>query len=242
MRDLILTRALDFIATTRKVTTMEALFERVTREIMPMGVERATSVNLGMPGTPVQIANLIGTADQAWAEYYQANGFISKDPVAKRAISSLQPFTWEDVRRDFALDRDTRMIFDAARAHKIESGLIVPVASRDGSRTVITFTGQALHNSPENLSYLQIVATYLQMATERISSTAIRRPIIQTLTDRQLECLKWVSVGKTDFEIGEVLGLSEATINRHIERAKARLGVRSRAQAIAALIEADVQL
>jgi DNA-binding CsgD family transcriptional regulator len=52
------------------------------------------------------------------------------------------------------------------------------------------------------------------------------------LTQRQRECLKWVAAGKTDWEIGSILGLSEATINRHVERAKERLGVRTRVQAV----------
>ncbi len=52
------------------------------------------------------------------------------------------------------------------------------------------------------------------------------------LTPRQIEVLRWVSAGKTDWEIGRILSISEATVNRHVERAKERIGVRTRAQAI----------
>jgi DNA-binding CsgD family transcriptional regulator len=44
--------------------------------------------------------------------------------------------------------------------------------------------------------------------------------------------MRWVSAGKTDWEIGRILSISEATVNRHVELAKERIGVRTRAQAI----------
>jgi len=52
------------------------------------------------------------------------------------------------------------------------------------------------------------------------------------LTPRQIECLKWASDGKTDWEIGRLLGLSSNTVHRHIELAKRRLCVSTRMQAV----------
>jgi len=44
------------------------------------------------------------------------------------------------------------------------------------------------------------------------------------------------SAGKTDWAIGELLGISKATAHFHIEQAKRKLGVGSRTQAVALLL------
>jgi DNA-binding CsgD family transcriptional regulator len=54
------------------------------------------------------------------------------------------------------------------------------------------------------------------------------------LTVRQVECLEWASVGKSDWEIGRLLNLSPHTVHRHIEAAKKRLNVTTRVQAVIA--------
>src|ERR1700730_11774734 len=40
------------------------------------------------------------------------------------------------------------------------------------------------------------------------------------LSPRELECLKWVLDGKSDTDIGEILGISPNTVHFHVERVK----------------------
>jgi DNA-binding CsgD family transcriptional regulator len=56
------------------------------------------------------------------------------------------------------------------------------------------------------------------------------------LTNRQLECLAWVRAGKSSSDIGLILDLSRKTVDEHIAAACARLGVRTRTQAVAEAI------
>ena len=55
---------------------------------------------------------------------------------------------------------------------------------------------------------------------------------LSRLTERQTECLKWTRDGKGSWEIGAILGLSSRTIEEHLNKACARLGVRTRIQAV----------
>lgn len=55
---------------------------------------------------------------------------------------------------------------------------------------------------------------------------------MKLLTSRELECLHWASLGKTSWEIGAILGLTERTINFHIQNACRKLQVRGRQAAI----------
>ncbi|HUQ94162.1 MAG TPA: helix-turn-helix transcriptional regulator [Bryobacteraceae bacterium] len=47
-------------------------------------------------------------------------------------------------------------------------------------------------------------------------------PVIH-LTDREQEVLKWAALGKTRIDIGEIMCLSEHTIDTHIRRAMRKL-------------------
>jgi DNA-binding response OmpR family regulator len=51
------------------------------------------------------------------------------------------------------------------------------------------------------------------------------------LTARESEVLAWISKGKSNRDIGEILGLSARTVNKHLEQIYVKLGVENRASA-----------
>ena len=51
------------------------------------------------------------------------------------------------------------------------------------------------------------------------------------LTLREAEVLLWVSRGKTNRDVGDILGLSPRTVNKHLEQVFAKMGVETRAAA-----------
>lgn len=53
------------------------------------------------------------------------------------------------------------------------------------------------------------------------------------LSGRELQCLAWVSRGKTSWEIATILGLSEHTVNFHLRNASKKLNVYGRQACIA---------
>lgn len=56
------------------------------------------------------------------------------------------------------------------------------------------------------------------------------------LTQREKEVLQWLATGKSNWEIAQVIGLSESTVKNHVHRVLGRLKVGSRAQAVAKAI------
>ena len=53
------------------------------------------------------------------------------------------------------------------------------------------------------------------------------------LTPRETEVLSWVAKGKTNRDVGEILGMSPRTVNKHLEHVFEKLGVETRAAAAA---------
>lgn len=56
------------------------------------------------------------------------------------------------------------------------------------------------------------------------------------LTLREAEVLTWLAAGKTNRDIGDILGTSPRTVNKHLERVYVKLGVETRAAATAIAI------
>ncbi len=52
------------------------------------------------------------------------------------------------------------------------------------------------------------------------------------LSQRELEILNWVCVGKTNYEIGVILGISKFTVKNHIQSILGKLSVYNRTQAV----------
>ena len=52
------------------------------------------------------------------------------------------------------------------------------------------------------------------------------------LTKREVECLRWAAIGKTDREIGMILGRSHATIRFHFKNAGEKLNTVNRSQTV----------
>lgn len=57
------------------------------------------------------------------------------------------------------------------------------------------------------------------------------------LTDREAEVLLWISRGKANREISEILGISPRTVNKHLEQVFEKMGIENRASAAAAAVK-----
>ncbi len=58
---------------------------------------------------------------------------------------------------------------------------------------------------------------------------------ISALTERELEVVEWIRVGKTNQEIASILNITENTVKSHLKRIYQKLNVSKRAQAVALL-------
>lgn len=58
------------------------------------------------------------------------------------------------------------------------------------------------------------------------------------LTRREAEVLNWLCAGKTNRDIAQILGMSPRTVNKHLERIYQKLGIETRASAVAIAMRA----
>lgn len=80
---------------------------------------------------------------------------------------------------------------------------------------------------------LSLIAPHLHLALSRISGKTARDTPRNSLSLREKEVLEWLKVGKRSWDISVILGISERTVNFHVSNIMGKLGVTSRAQAVA---------
>ncbi|MCK8779776.1 response regulator transcription factor [Rhizobium sp. NTR19] len=66
-------------------------------------------------------------------------------------------------------------------------------------------------------------------SSERSAAEILRQHFALTL--RESEVLEWIAKGKSNRDIGDILGLSGRTVNKHLEQIYVKLGVENRASA-----------
>jgi DNA-binding CsgD family transcriptional regulator len=76
-------------------------------------------------------------------------------------------------------------------------------------------------------------ALALKFVATQYDLTARRMPVTPPpLTRREIQCLKWAAMGKTDGDISEIMHISLPTVRFHITNAARKLNVMGRPQAI----------
>jgi DNA-binding NarL/FixJ family response regulator len=76
-------------------------------------------------------------------------------------------------------------------------------------------------------------ARAMRIARDAIESKLPSRLTTAALTQRETEVLSWVAKGKTNKDIGQILGMSSRTVNKHLEHVFEKLGVETRSAAAA---------
>ena len=79
---------------------------------------------------------------------------------------------------------------------------------------------------------LQLFAVHAQDAALRVLSPALVLMDRPSLTPRELEALRWTMEGKTAWEVGAILGISERTAVLHVTNAMHKLNCASKHQAV----------
>jgi len=120
----------------------------------------------------------------------------------------------------------------------IVTGVIAPINCLNGRRYVLRFEGQSSKPSQNVLNEMGIVAIQAFDVYDRIRKAELIAP--KTLTKREIEVIRWTSHGKTSSEIGQILSLSDHTINAYLNNAIKKLDCVNRTQLVAKAIRLKV--
>jgi len=105
-----------------------------------------------------------------------------------------------------------------------------------GGATFFVMFGLPHRPRPRHAYFMQLLLPYLHMSLQRINrqqTQAKAGTLARPVSAREAEILHWVREGKSNEEIGLILGISGLTVKNHLQRLYRLLDVSNRAQAIA---------
>lgn len=187
-------------------------------------------------GTSLKATLFAEAMPPGWLEEYDAQGFESIDPLAARNRLTQAPYSWRlaEWEKSGASLRDWRGL---NRDAGLTAGLNILDRS-GGHMRVLCLAGAETDIHPHDRMALHFAGL---LAMYRMQELGVRPPgvqAVQNLSQRECECLQWIAAGKTDWEIGEILSISEKTVNVYVERAKHKLNVQTRSQAVVLALRA----
>lgn len=170
-----------------------------------------------------------------WVKAYLSRAYVDVDPVVARQMASLVPFEWWEL--DFAqASPDAPAFFMEAFKYGVSSGLSFRHLGPAGSIGMINFStakpGFRLGDRREEvMGIASLFATRLMDAVVRIYEPfSVQK---KHLTKRQILALQLLSEGETNKIIARKMGVDEHTVEYHLRRIYAAMGVANRGEAIA---------
>jgi DNA-binding response OmpR family regulator len=131
---------------------------------------------------------------------------------------------------DLAAETDDELVLPDAMLHWLEQAQ----KGKAGSKTPATASFP--NNDQLRLQYMGKLGPnefLLRLAKDSGTGTPAEFSSQLGLTTREGEVLSWLSKGKTNRDIAQILGLSPRTVDKHLEQIYAKLGVENRTAAAA---------
>jgi len=228
-------RAFDTVAAIQRVRDLAELDATVKKSFEAIGFHTFVGYDSVTARGEPRVNVLFGQTDSPWARHYLANHFDQHDVMIRASRSATEPFFWSDVTERLSLTSEEQRVMNEAANFRLREGFIVPTRNLDGSITNVMLGGEHIDpRDPDLRAAAHLMAVYFGAVGRRLhrarADNMFPRP---RLTQRQLDCLRWVREGKSANDIGCIIGISQRTVEYHLAVACARLGVRTRTQAVA---------
>jgi DNA-binding CsgD family transcriptional regulator len=192
-----------------------------------------------------EMAICLHNCEPDWPGNYAEQKLYRDDPIVLACAMSNVGFCWSELPAMLRLTPAHHRMLARYAAAGVGEGLTIPahIAGEPiGSCSFAPRTGVEFPRA----SYLsgQVIGAFAFQAARRLAGLVrAMPPMHRPLTPRQRDCLIWAIRGKTDWEIGQILGLSPDTVTQHLDLARQRYGVGKRLQlAIQAIHSGDICL
>ncbi|MEL7128280.1 MAG: LuxR family transcriptional regulator [Pseudomonadota bacterium] len=156
-----------------------------------------------------------------------------RDPVGQYALRSKRPFYWSEAYKHAS--RAGQAMLDEAREFGMLDGIMFPVHAFDRVPGGISFSADEVDVSPEQIGHIELVSMH---AYTRLDTLLGPFPyhVKATLTEREVDVIYFAAGGKTNWEIGQILGITEYTVRDHLKRVQTKLATSNRAHTVAVAI------
>jgi LuxR family quorum-sensing system transcriptional regulator CciR len=234
-------RLRDALSRLMGATSLDALCEALVSAATELGFEHVALIQHGGLPRLVRHSLVVTNYPRDFVDFYIKTHQFVFDPVYDVSETLDRPFTWDEIPALFPMTEKQLDLFDEAKRHGLVHGVTVPLHIPGERRASCTFaTSRAIEVTPNLMAVLHLIAAFGFHTALRLHQPEDRSSGPK-LTRREAECTTLIALGKTDWEIGEILGLSASTVKYFVSAAKQRYGVYKRSELVArALMDAQI--
>jgi LuxR family quorum-sensing system transcriptional regulator CciR len=232
----------DFIAAAESTASMPDLNALAVDAVGALGFDFFGIVHHVRFGVPDQGHVHLYLYPEEWIAEIRDMG-RPPDPVFRAAEQTACGFRWDRLNRIIRPTPRERRHLDQAARHGVGNGFTVPNHVPGEAPGSSNFGCRSDRELPErNLAAAQALGNFAFEAARRLNRAGHPSWIPPVaLSERQRDCLLLAAQGKSDGVIAQLLGLKPRTVNEHMEAAKRRYGVATRAQLVVqALLRSEI--
>ena len=191
-----------------------------------------SSRDLGQPDDILVLSNM----GSAYTDAYIRGGLYQRAPMVRLASENAGAFSWRWIRdNEESFTEAEHEVVAFNKRHGVVAGYTVSFSDiSTRCRGAIGLTAR------EGLSQRDVEARWatdgkmIAMLNHafHLKATSLPYTHVNPLTPRQREVLEWVGDGKTMLDIAAILGVTPATVEKHLRLAREALGVETTAQAV----------
>lgn len=226
--------SLTLIASIIEAPDGDELFRRIRQAAIGLGFEKVlVGVQIHLP-TMEPIQHVMSGWPEDYQQLYAERNYVFKDPTVAHCQTHATPIVWTP---DIYSERSYE-VMEEARRFGLNHGMSVPVHESPRIKSMISLArDKRLDEDPRERQLLlaggNVLASCAHVATAKLMVPAMLAQERPKLTPREREIMQYVANGKGSEVIGDILGLSKATIEFHVKNALRKLGVASRLQGVA---------
>lgn len=223
--------------------SIEELWEKHCQKMKTFGFDRLlygftqskTTTSLGDPNDFLILTN----HDPAYTDVFLGERLYHHAPMVHWAQSNDGACSWSvltEMLAAGALTPEEKRVVEFNLAHDVAAGFSISFrsVSRRAKGAIALTAEKGISQAEIDRvwdSHGDVIVLMNNIVHLKINSLPYTLPN-QKLTKRQREALEWVGDGKTMADIAEIMGLTQATIEKHLRLAREALNVETTAQAV----------
>ncbi|MBE9635879.1 helix-turn-helix transcriptional regulator [Salipiger mangrovisoli] len=195
-----------------------------------------TPTSLGDPNDFLVLTN----HRPAYTREFIGNGLYRHSPMVRWALEHDGPRSWGATAAAIArgeLSSEARRVVAFNASQQVTAGYTIGFKSLSRrAKGAIALTARPGMSQEDVERIWAAHGDMIMVCNNVLHLRVLTLPYIppdQSLTPRQREALEWVGDGKTMQDIAQIMGLTQATVEKHLRRARDTLNVETTAQAVA---------
>ena len=208
--------------------------DEVVRFTQQLGFETVSAVTMVDRGLGKSDLVMVDNTPTNYVEPYVDAASGKLDPVLQHCKRQTVPIIWN---QNTYVENGVGDLWEQQAQFGYRTGIAMALHLPEGKHFLLGVDrDRPLPTDPQELQRLvadlQLFAVHAQEAAIRLLVPLAQQPERPALTPRELEALRWTMEGKTAWEVGAVLGISERTAVLHINNAMHKLGCVNKHQAV----------